>query len=136
MIWQQTAPFPSTFVISPRGLWQLAKGGKVQSLTVKARPELREFINVFLAMFSGNPRELQKHFRIFLKGTIKNWTMGLIPKKKGLKKALSCLILQGKMTIQKVTLFESKGDITTIWLSKISVSSKSLSKSEHKYLSK
>ena len=51
MTWKQTLPFPSTFVISSQGIWQRAKGGKMQSMTVKARPSLREFIHVFLAMF-------------------------------------------------------------------------------------
>ena len=118
IVWQQLRPFATTFLITPQGIWQRQKRAakKIQS---RDKPIVHGFTRIFLAMFSGNPKQLKKHFRVFFRGNSTGWKMGLLPRQALMRRMLQCIVVQGSDTVQQVQLSEPNGDRTTIKMTNI-----------------
>jgi outer membrane lipoprotein-sorting protein len=127
--WQMLAPFPTRIVITSQGLTQTT-GKQTTRITRKNKPALFGMTSMFLAMFSGNPATLHKHFHIYLQQQHKTWTIGLRPKHPLLKKIFSSMILQGTKTITNVQMNERSGDTTRITFTKIRTTPTALTTTE------
>jgi len=119
VFWELQKPFKSTIVIDKDKLTSIDDDGKKITIKAEEKPMLYGFTKIFLAIFSGNTKELKEHFEIYYGKSSEGWKIGLIPKSSSLKKVLSKILLIGsESTVSAITLWEENGDITNIEFSK------------------
>jgi hypothetical protein len=118
--WELTKPFSSKIIIDNEKMINVDDNGKKIIVKAEDKPMLHGFTKIFMAIFSGNTKDLPEHFELFFKGNNDLWQIGLIPKSSALKKALSKITLSGKQQhVEMVLINEANGDITEIHFSNI-----------------
>jgi len=114
VLWQTQKPFPSTFVITPKGIQQRSEHSEPLTIAVDERPIIGGFTRVFLSLFSGDTSELEDRFKLYVSGDADNWTIGLEPEKKVMSRLISRIVMRGDSHISEIYFFETSGDTTRI----------------------
>ena len=85
-------------------------------ITIKAeeRPIISGFTRIFLALFQGDARELERRFELYFTGADNQWTIGLKPKSDLMTRLIDRIVLHGDDLMRRIEFFESNGDKTEI----------------------
>jgi hypothetical protein len=128
--WHQQQPFDSLFIITQRGIWQ--RSGEKQSVRTEMQdqPAVRSFTQIFLTIFSADPKQIERHFHISMGGQKKHWLMGLVPRSQTVGRVLRCLEINGSNTVHGVRIAETNGDVTSLTFSEVQINSPLLTKHE------
>ena len=81
IIWQITAPFASTMVLSKAGITQEVSGEKTMDLPATRIPFFDHLHRIISGMLAGNWQSLKTDFDVTTKGTNLHWQAKLIPHK-------------------------------------------------------
>ncbi len=130
--WKTLTPFPSAIVLTPKKLVEKdPKSGKTTA-SAGSKSLLRTLAHIFISIISVDIEQLQKMFVLHVTGTPQSWTLGLLPKRREIKRFIGYVLLQGTQTIQRVQIVESNGDSTIYTIHHIQTKPGKLSSSEQK----
>lgn len=120
-----TAPKPSQVLITPHSL-ELRDAQGSRTMDLRARPDVKMFVESFLKVLAGEREALAKVFEIqFARigpspgGAPENaraheWTLTLTPKSSPLNQIVQKLVLSGSgYAVQTIEVLETKGDSAT-----------------------
>lgn len=115
MLWQVTEPVAATYVLNVQGMREVtqAAGSAAPLATNSAAPNL---LPLFDAIFAGDEAALAQHFDYRISGTAQAWQLNLVPRDAMLQRIFSRLELDGRDYIDRITLFDTRGDQTRIEL--------------------
>lgn len=133
VVWQQHAPFQSTFVLTPHGAYYRADnaiGERTQESTT-----LKRMADLFLSLFGGDQQVLNSQFEAAVSGTAEEWSLALTPRNSRLKEFIEKIVLSGARTLDRVEIFEPPANRTQIDFSRTE-RNVSLSESELRLLSR
>jgi len=131
--WHGTEPFPNTFLITPERIVQKAEGSEPIVIDAEEHPVVDGFSRVFLALFQGDTSALEKRFDLFFTGTADDWTIGLVPKGKIMRRLIDRVILRGETHITEVAFHEKTGDVTRLFFENTTITPATLSDEERAY---
>ena len=128
--WLTTRPFENVFIVQKDRIYQKSEGAEPLLIPLEERPAFHEMIGIFLALFSGDTQRLQNRFNLYFQGTDQQWTIGLQPKGKIIRRLVKEIVLTGGATIDTIDLREAKGDRTKISFADISLTPAQLTQEE------
>lgn len=112
VIWQQTAPFPQTMVMTEKQIYQSVTGS-VQIISAKEQPQLFHFTQLMSDVLQGNWQALGDYFDLQSQATQKSeWQVLLTPKKAPFQQIFNQIALTGDKTIKSVLIQDKQGDST------------------------
>ena len=114
VMWQTLKPFPSTFVITSKGIQQRSEDSEPLTIASDERPIIGGFTRVFLSLFSGDTSELESRFKLYVWSDSEQWSIGLEPKNKVMSRLISRIVMSGGEHISEIHFFEVSGDVTRI----------------------
>lgn len=116
---QVTAPKPSRVLITPERL-ELKDAHGTRTMDLRARPDVKLFVESFIKVLAGDQAALSKVFEIHFEHAIANpqqpaslagWTLVLTPKSVPLNQLVQKLTLSGKgYAVDRIEVLETKGD--------------------------
>lgn len=114
LYWHTQLPFVSSLVLNDRGIVEMDEDGNRNVVSLDDKPGMALFMQVFLAIASGDLSTLQQYFTITGSITDTQWQLTLLPIDDSLSKMLSTATLQGDDLLRQVTVSETSGDSTVI----------------------
>ncbi len=116
IIWQIRKPFPFIYILTNQGVVQYEEGKKPVFVTAAQQPVVHEFIELFLALFSGDAAVLEDRFEIgYVSGKTK-WQIELFPRNVSLRQFIASLQITGNKSIEEIVIRERGSDYTRIRL--------------------
>ncbi len=115
---QVNAPKPSRVLITPERL-ELEDAQGTRTMDLRARPDVKLFVESFIKVLAGDQAALEKVFDIRFARVAKppetapkaDWTLTLTPKTTPLNQLVSKLSLTGKgYAVERIEVLETKGD--------------------------
>ncbi len=110
LFWHVQKPLDVQLRVRPQGIAQWDKQSKTWRNSQQGNQNTQ--IKLFMALLSGDMRELSKHFDIQVSGSLTNWTLKLTPKTLVMKQIFTDIQITGNQTIHQVNLYEKQGDRT------------------------
>lgn len=112
---QTTQPLAMELIINRNEFIQRDANGEVSKMAVGRLPPAKAFIDLFLAILSGDERRWEKHFEVFFHGTTDHWQIGFLTKPNSpVSRGLQRIVISGEgprfVTVKTV---EKNGDQTT-----------------------
>lgn len=80
LCWQLQKPYATTLLIDAEGIFQIEKEQAPKRLMAGGNPVFETFSRVYLALFKGDVRQLQKDFELQPSMLDDGWTLELLPK--------------------------------------------------------
>ena len=111
--WDMEKPFASKLVISDSGVVQTNADGSKTKMASADNVIFREIATSMRAVLSGNIAVLENRFDLFFLQQKKGWSVGLLPKEKTIRKAITSIVLEGDKDLKKVELVDGEGNILT-----------------------
>ncbi len=131
VFWKINSPLKSELVLKPEAiLYKVGGSTKFETITAKERPMISKFSKLFLSIIGSNAKALEKHFKLFFSGNREQWTLGLIPRKMVMKRIIECAVIEGTITIEKITFTDKNTDTTEISFTNVSIDPSYLSDEE------
>lgn len=117
ILWRTTAPFASELVISTQALVQ-RDGADAPGVRLSAdsNPAVRQVSEIFMAVFGLDFTALERIFTLHGERRGTRWVLGLRPREKAMASAMQDIVLEGGVQVSRVTLRDTRGDITEITL--------------------
>lgn len=112
--WDITSPYPVKIIITDEALVQKDASMGEQAYALNQNPLFETISGLFSAVFQGDFSTVEKYFEMSLTGERDSWSIHLKPENTLIQKVYSSIDIQGSDWIQKVTLFDPKGDRTEI----------------------
>ena len=112
--WRTLEPFENFFIMTPAGMVQRSEDGETFRISADEQPVVHGFVNIFMSLFSGHTDLLEEQFELFFQGTPTDWTLGLKPRGKIMKKFVTQIVLRGNRHIESLDFLEASGDRTLI----------------------
>lgn len=115
---QVTTPKPSQVLITPERL-ELKDAQGTRTMDLRARPDVKLFVESFIKVLAGDQAALSKAFDIQFERTTSNarpapetdWTLTLLPKAAPLNQLVRKLSLSGRgYSVSRIEVLETKGD--------------------------
>ena len=128
--WHTLTPFETRFVITPKGIRQQSAQKEPLVIDATEQPVIHGFTKVFLALFSGDTRELEDRFEVFFSGSASQWRIGLKPKGRIMARLIDRIVLEGTEHIETLRVTERSGDVTLISFSELTTEPAELSEEE------
>jgi hypothetical protein len=123
LIWELLSPVASTLMISPAGIRQYNAEGELTMSNTSG--QFTELSSLFLSVFSGDMESLQKSFSVSANcGADQEWTLTMQPDNQSLAKILAQVQISGSESLDTITYEEKRGDMTTIYLTPVSGSTR------------
>lgn len=113
------APHPSTVIITPTSLTMTDGTGR-QEIDLRARPDVKTFVESFMKVLAGDARGLEKVYRLEIAPADPNdsaagWVLTLTPRGEPLSRLVSRLVLRGQgLHVRTVRVDEVGGDWSEI----------------------
>ena len=133
LYWQLETPFVTTLLVNQRRIVQIS-GEQRSTLTSDEQPAVFAFSTIFFQLLSGNLAGLEEQF------TIKQiplqaaaWQIALTPKDSQLRAVIAQVELLGADDLEKITIKDHAGDMTTIEFQQRVNNAKPLSEQEQQY---
>lgn len=118
LLWDQTAPFPMTMMLTDTRMVQAMNGQPPQTITADSNPQMFQFNNLLRGLFRADRAVLEKNFRIDFKSEENDrWTLVLTPVTTPLDKIFTSIDLAGARYLETIRLNDRQGDRTDITLS-------------------
>lgn len=119
LTWNQKKPFAMDLLMTSDKIVQKNADGSEQTITKAQQPVIFIFSSSFLAVFSGDKKEIEKNFKyeVLFKGA--KWSMTLEPKDEMLQKAIKDVKIAGADFVENVEIHEKSGGATVIVFSNI-----------------
>jgi outer membrane lipoprotein-sorting protein len=115
LIWDQTAPFAQTAVLSGKRFKLTVEGDTVQDASAADNPAMQAMMTTLTALFEGNFREIRPLFDLAFEDLTNNhWRIVLKPKEEKLKQLFTEITLEGRDAITNVAMTDKNGDVTTL----------------------
>ncbi|EEX50734.1 outer membrane lipoprotein carrier protein LolA [Pasteurella dagmatis] len=112
VIWQQTAPFPQTIVMTEKQIYQSVMGA-VQIISAKDQPQLFHFTQLMSDILQGNWQALGDYFVLQSQPAQESeWQVLLTPKKSPFQQIFNQITLTGDKIIKSVLIQDKQGDNT------------------------
>jgi hypothetical protein len=107
-------PVHQELLITRSRLVQKDAQGTVQHMSVRGQPAAQAFVDVFLSFFTGDRHGWEKTFDAAFSGSVSDWKIELIPRRKSpAAKTLRKILLEGREgVLDAMTLTETNGDET------------------------
>jgi outer membrane lipoprotein-sorting protein len=131
LLWQQTTPFPVVLVLSDHKLSQKFGEQSPQIMTAEENPMVFYFSHIFLSLFDGDTKQLDKQFTQSFSELADSWKLTLKPKQAPLDAVFEQIVITGTRYIDQIELKEVRGDNTTIRFSNQTEYPKNLTADEH-----
>lgn len=118
---QVTQPKPSQVLITPERL-EIKDGQGTRTMDLRARPDVKLFVEAFIKVLAGDQAALAKVFDIQFEHSIVNssqtspppiagWNLTLTPKAAPLNQLVRRLVLSGRgYAVERIEVLETKGD--------------------------
>ena len=108
-------PLTMELIINRKAFVQRDANGEVVRMNVGHLPPAKAFIDLLLAILSGDGRRWGKHFDVFFLGTQTHWQIGFLAKHiSPVARGLRQVLISGEgPRFQVVTIVEKNGDQTT-----------------------
>lgn len=113
LYWHIEKPFVSSLRLSKKSIEQKDSHGNWQSVA-EGSPEIAKVSSVFLALLSGNVKQMSEHFILYFQQDDTNWIIGLKPKTTLLKKVMARIQLKGDNLVREITTWDINGDQSQI----------------------
>jgi outer membrane lipoprotein-sorting protein len=115
LIWDQTAPFAQTAILTASKFKLTVEGDAVQDASVSDNPAMRAMMTTLTALFEGNFSEIRPLFDLAFEDLNNNhWRIVLKPKEDRLKQLFAEITLEGGDAITNVAMTDKNGDVTTL----------------------
>lgn len=112
--WDFKHPFPSRYTITEHTILQDGGDGQPKKTNTKAHSRIKQFSEIFSAIFAAETQSLSEHFQIYFSGNSVQWEIGLIPENFLMRKVISHIVLSGGETVERVRILETNEDFTDI----------------------
>ncbi|WP_424409639.1 LolA family protein [Pasteurella sp. PK-2025] len=114
LIWQQTAPFPQTMVMTEKQIYQSVLGN-VQIISATEQPQLFHFTQLIRDVLQGQWQRLTHYFQMEeVKTNTSQWQVVLRPSRAPFQSIFKHIILTGDSRIQSVRIQDQQGDSTEL----------------------
>lgn len=117
MVWDTTAPFPSTLTLGMDYIIQSRAGGQRSVISAQGNETFMRMAKIISAIFSGNAQELLGNFKVCYKGSPSSWEMGLSPLDNAIHSFAERIIMKGDTAIRYIQIYEQNSDILNYILS-------------------
>jgi hypothetical protein len=117
IVWRTTVPFASELVITRDALLQRdGSDAPGQRLSADNNPAVRQVSAIFMAVFGLDFAALDRMFALHVERRGTRWTLGLRPRAAEMAGAMQDIVLEGAAQVSRVTLRDTRGDVTEISL--------------------
>ncbi len=120
LIWHQQKPYAITYAISPKHLTVIdssqPEDERVKISKASKNPMFSSVAKLFMGLGQNNIERLNKKFKIYAQKEETTWKLGLIPRKKMIKKALHSIEINGARFVERIELSHPGGDQTQLLL--------------------
>ncbi len=114
--WHTRTPFESELILTRAGIVQRDAGGTPLRMSAEQQPALRIVADVFLSLFSLDPRLLAENFQTYGAADAGGWVVGLVPRAGTLGGAIARVTIHGRTRVERIELEDRHGDRTAIVL--------------------
>lgn len=111
--WDMEKPFASKLVITDSKIVQTNEDGSQVEMASSENVIFREIAASMRAVLGGNLAVLQNRFELYFLKTKNGWNVGLVPKEKTIRSAISSIVLEGDGNLKKVELVDGEGNVLT-----------------------
>ncbi|MGC6404969.1 LolA family protein [Bisgaard Taxon 45] len=114
LIWQQTAPFPQTMVMTEKQIYQSVLGN-VQIISATEQPQLFHFTQLIRDVLQGQWQRLNHYFQIEeITTKTSQWQVIFRPTQAPFQSIFKHILLTGDSAIQSVQIQDQQGDRTEL----------------------
>lgn len=108
--WNMRKPFVQLLRIRADGIWQKTATGWQKNNATPAMQQKQ--MQLFMDLFAGNTRNLQRQFDIHLEGAATHWQLSLVPKTTLMKQIFQRIDIKGDEVVRSVDIREKQGERT------------------------
>lgn len=108
--WNTLKPFASMLMVTSGGISQQSGNGPVKKMASQENPVFAEFSKTIQAVFSGNCQELENNFTVYFEKKGNDVVIGLIPKEATVRKVIANIVMEGSVTLDKITITDGEGN--------------------------
>lgn len=116
--WEYTSPYCYTFVLNGQTVWLKNQKGS-NKIDVAQSKMFKEITRIMMSSVLGSCLNNSRDFKVLLKGSGRNWSAVLTPKRNPMKQMFSQITLYFDMSrnmVHSVRMVEKNGDATLITL--------------------
>jgi len=133
VLWQVQTPYPARILVRRDELIRWDEDGNAHKSSYGKAPIFRALSSIFLAMFRGNFEGLQDTFDLSATQAEGIWRLTLTPKDEILAAVISNVRVAGGPYVEEISIFEPRGDQTSIRLRNPRIDSCKLDHAEKTY---
>ncbi len=107
IVWKTISPISESLVITPEQSFVVSDQGQ---RSFGSSAGIEQISKIFMALFRGDFDGLARYFEISFRKEGERWRIGCKPRDAGLAQFLRGIVLEGKLNVDHVSVFEGSGD--------------------------
>lgn len=114
-------PSPELMRVDGNKLY-IERGDKKYHLRLSSQPEAAAFVDAVVGLLTGDASVLQRSYQYELGGSIKKWTLTLVPRDKKMQAVISKVIATGDQEqVRSIEYLQADGDKSTMQIEPLAV---------------